>query len=304
MSSRDWHQILARGVLSALLFYGFITGNPLWVMVALFHQVPLFATGFQYGFQPLLIGTGISLLLVSLLGGIIQGLVYGFLFLGPCLLLTFQILRHRTLSDREVSWYPIGRSVAYLLGYSLAVTALLSSALLAGDNLQMLEQTMLVGLGQFNKNIEAFYRPHISHLVLILPTFLASFLFIMTLISAILAQNFLEKLQRSIRPTPTMVDFELPWWPWWMLAFLGIITFFGSGEVKIISLNVLGTLLVGFLMEGLAVIHAYARKYEQRNLFLWIFYMLMVVFGWLALPVLSVGIFEPWLNLKERLCKI
>jgi len=101
-----------------------------------------------------------------------------------------------------------------------------------------------------------------------------------------------------------MIHFELPWWPWWALAVIGIFAFFGSGQVGTISINMLWALLNAFMLEGLAIIHSYSTKYEQRNLFLWIFYTLMVVFGWLALPVLIVGIFEPWLNLKERLCKI
>ena len=304
LSSKDWPQILGRGVLSALLFFGFSMGHPLWIMGAIFHQVPLFSVGLQYGVRNLLFSAFLSLSCVLVLNGITHALVYGLFFVGPCFLITFQALRHHTSAKNKVRWYPSGRIVAYLTAYIVGLTVLLSSALLLGDNLQVLQQALSKGLAQYNKNVEALYQPFIAQLVLILPAFFASFLFILTLINAIFAQNILEKFKCNIRPTPTMGEFELPWWPWWSIAGLGVLAFFGKGGIELISLNVLGALLNAFLMEGLAIIHIYATKYEQRNLFLWIFYTLMVVFGWLALPVLIVGIFEPWLNLKERFGKI
>ncbi len=304
LSSKDWHQVLGRGVLSALLFCGFSMGHPLWIIGAIFHQVPLFSVGLQYGIRSLSISALLSFTCILALNGIMHALVYGLFFIGPCFLVTFQALRYRKNAKNDVQWYPSGRIVAHLTAYILGLTVLLSSALLSGDNLQVLQQALSQGLGQFNKNVEALYRPFIAQLVLILPAFFASFLFVLTLINAILAQNILEKSKYNIRSAPSMSELELPWWPWWVLAVIGVLAFFGKGAIGLISLNVFGVLLNAFLMEGLAIIHIYATKYEQRNLFLWIFYTLMVVFGWLALPVLIVGIFEPWLNLKERFGKI
>lgn len=304
LSSKDWHQILARGVLTALLFQGFLTGNPLWVIAAIFHQFPLFSIGLQYGLRPFLIGSAVSLCCITLLSGVKPALLQGLFFLVPCLLVIFLALRHRQVSNNQVEWYPIGRVVACLTAYTLGLAAFLSITLLTNDNLQMLQQTFLEGLGKFNPNMEALYRPFIVELVMILPAFFASFLFLFTLINAVFAQSVLQRFSCNLRPTPSMIHFELPWWPWWALAVIGILAFFGSGSVGTISINMLWALLNAFMLEGLAIIHSYSTKYEQRNLFLWIFYTLMVVFGWLALPVLIVGIFEPWLNLKERLCKI
>jgi len=304
LSSKDWHQILARGVLTALLFQGFLTGNPLWVIAAIFHQFPLFSIGLQYGLRPFLIGSAVSLCCITLLSGVKPALLQGLFFLIPCLLVIFLALRHRQVSNTQVEWYPIGRVVACLTAYTLGLAAFLSITLLTNDNLQMLQQTFLEGMGKFNPNMEALYQPFIVQLVMILPAFLASFLFLFTLINAVFAQSVLQRFSCNLRPTPSMIHFELPWWPWWALAVIGIFAFFGSGQVGTISINMLWALLNAFMLEGLAIIHSYSTKYEQRNLFLWIFYTLMVVFGWLALPVLIVGIFEPWLNLKERLCKI
>lgn len=304
LSSKDWHQILGRGGLSALLFQGFLTGHPLWVIAAIFHQFPLFSIGLQYGVRPLLISSAVSLCGITLLSGVSPALLQGLFFLIPCLLVTSLALRHRQGSHHQVEWYPMGRLVASLISYILGLSAFLSVTLLANDNLQMLQQSLLEGIGKVNPSLEALYRPVIGHLVMLLPAFLASFLFLFTVLNAILAQSTLQKFSSHLRPPPSMIGFELPWWPWWALAVIGILAFFGSGAVGTVSINMLWALLNAFMLEGLAIIHSYSTKYEQRNLFLWIFYTLMVVFGWLALPVLILGIFEPWLNLKERLCKI
>ncbi|AIL12754.1 hypothetical protein IM40_03195 [Candidatus Paracaedimonas acanthamoebae] len=304
LSSKDWHQILARGVLTALLFQGFLTNNPLWIVTAIFHQFPLFSVGLQYGVRPLLISSGLSFCCITLLSGVKPALLQSLCFLTPCLLVTSLALHYRQASNKQVKWYPIGRLVASLTAYILGLTAFLTVTLLTNENLQSLQQTLLEGIGKFNHNLEALYRPFIAQLVMILPAFFASFLFLFTLINGILAQSTLQKFSCNLRPTPSMSRFELPWWPWWALAGIGIFAFFGNGTVGMVSINMLWVLLNAFMLEGLAIIHSYSTKYEQRNLFLWIFYTLMVVFGWLALPVLILGIFEPWLNLKERLCKI
>lgn len=305
LSSKDWHQILARGVLTALLFQGFITGNPLWVAAALFHQIPLFSVGLQYGLQSLLISSVIASGCIALFGGMKSVLFQGLFFLGPCLLATSLALRQRQTSNKEIEWYPTGRLVAYLIAYILGLTAFLTIILFVNGDLQTLQQTLLEGLGKLNPELEVLYRPFIAQLVMLLPALSGSFLFLFTVINGILAQNMVQKFSGNLRPTPSMTRFELPWWPWWTLACIGILAFFGRGLTSQVSINMVVVLLNAFVLEGLAIVHSYSTKYKQRNLFLWIFYTLMVVFGWLALlPVLIVGIFEPWLNLKERLCKI
>ena len=305
LSSKDWHQVLARGVLTALLFQGFITGNPLWVAAALFHQIPLFSVGLQYGLRPFLISSVITSCCIALLGGVKSALFQSLFFLGPCLVLISLALRHRQTSNKEIEWYPTGRLVAYLIAYILGLTAFLTITLFVNGNLQTLQQTLLEGLGKLNPELETLYRPFIAQLVMLLPALFASFLFLFTVINGILAQNILQKLSGNLRPAPSMIRFELPWWPWWTFAGIGILAFFGRGITSQVSINMVVVLLNAFILEGLAIVHSYSTKYKQRNLFLWIFYTLMVVFGWLALlPVLIVGIFEPWLNLKERLCKI
>lgn len=304
LSSKDWSQILARGVLTALLFLGFLTGNPLWIVGAVFHQLPLFSVGLQYGVRPLLLTSVLSFCCVTLLSGVKPGLFHGLFSVIPCLLVTSLTLRHRQSSHNQIEWYPLGRIAAGLIAYLLILTTFLSMMLLANENHQTLQQTFLGEIGKFNPNMEVLYRPFIAQIVVLLPALFTSFLFIFTVINAILAQSLVQKFSYHLRPTPSMIQFELPWWPWWALAGIGVFAFFGEGLFGMVSINLLWVLLNAFILEGLAIIHSYSTKYEQRNLFLWIFYTLMVVFGWLALPVLIVGIFEPWLNLKERFCKI
>src|SRR5690606_28545424 len=165
---------------------------------------------------------------------------------------------------KQVEWYPIGRIAASLTAYILGLTALLSLTLLTSDNLQVLQQALLEGLGKFNPDLEALYRPFIAQLVMILPAFFSCFLFLFTVINAVLAQNILERFSYNLRPTPSMSGFELPWWPWWALAGIGLLAFFGSNSIGMTSINMLWALLNAFMLEGLAVIHSYSTKYEQR----------------------------------------
>lgn len=304
LSSKDGSQILARGVLTALLFLGFLTGNPVWIVGAIFHQIPLFSIGLQYGVRPLLLSSVLSFCCVAVFGGIKPALFYSLFSLIPCFLVTFLALQQRQRSHNQIEWYPLGRIVAGLMAYFLISTAFLSIMLLANENYQTLQHTFLEEIGKFNPAMEALYRPFIAQIVILLPALFTSFLFIFTIINVISAQSILQKFSSHLRPIPSMIHFELPWWPWWALAGVGILAFFSDGILGMVSINLLWVLLNVFIVEGLAIIHSYSTKYEQRNLFLWIFYTLMVVFGWLLLPVLIVGIFEPWLNLKERFCKI
>jgi hypothetical protein len=55
---------------------------------------------------------------------------------------------------------------------------------------------------------------------------------------------------------------------------------------------------------GLAVVHVWARQWPARLAILAGFYLLLLVFGWLAfLAVAGLGFMEQWLHLRRRFAR-
>ena len=111
-----------------------------------------------------------------------------------------------------------------------------------------------------------------------------------------------------VRPKLMLSDLYVPWVFWKLFAIVGSITavsflikwplglaFFGN-----ISLTLCGL----FVLQGMAVITAFAKKQKNPKMFLVVFYVFVVIIGWIILLIVLMGLLEPWLNLRSKLAPL
>lgn len=59
--------------------------------------------------------------------------------------------------------------------------------------------------------------------------------------------------------------------------------------------------LGAYLLQGIGIVHYFAKNHKNTQMILVIFYGIMVMFSWLIMVIIALGVLEPWINLKERL---
>jgi hypothetical protein len=102
-----------------------------------------------------------------------------------------------------------------------------------------------------------------------------------------------------LRPWPQLDALELPGF-----VFLGfvasLVLSFLPGIVGLIATGFAGGFLFAYVLQGLAVLHAYTRGMPFRSLLLASIYLGILLLGWLAIAVAILGLSEPMLRLRER----
>ncbi|MEP1030133.1 MAG: DUF2232 domain-containing protein, partial [Alphaproteobacteria bacterium] len=125
---------------------------------------------------------------------------------------------------------------------------------------------------------------------------------IMALVSAAVAQAFLARMGRNLRPTPRYANMVLPEWISWAMVGTALVSLVASGEVQFLARNLTLALAVPFFLLGLAVIHHWARRVRNGTLALVAVYFLIFIVGWAGLLVTAaVGVLEQWGGIRHRL---
>jgi hypothetical protein len=84
----------------------------------------------------------------------------------------------------------------------------------------------------------------------------------------------------------------------WIVLGLVLGLFLPTGQV--LSSNLLLVLMVGYLVQGLAIIHAVLPAHPQRNLMLGVVYVLLILAPHSLWLVASIGYFDSWLDWRVR----
>lgn len=294
--------ILAGG-LSALLLISAPFLLPFSILYSNLVQLPLLFIGLGTGFRDGVIAT-LSASLILLIGGAGLHSLISFLLLNglPALLVLFFALKY-IRRDKTVYWYPPGRILSNLLLYALGVAGVTAA--------------LIYGLGLFDRVSEAFgvltgpaetpeqevaMKAFASFFKTYAPALIGVSFFLVTALNAILAQALLAKMGQNLRPSPKMQEILFPWWLWYTSVAGALLGFaFSEHWAGLFCLNLFYLTLVGFFFEGLSVLHAFARRAGENKLFLWIMYFVLALMIGLVVIVVAIGIFEPWLRLRERL---
>ena len=102
-------------------------------------------------------------------------------------------------------------------------------------------------------------------------------------------------------------DLYVPWIFWKLFAVIGSLTALGYLMQIPVLFTIGGNLslifLMIFLLQGIAVVNAYAKKQKNSEMFLAGFYVIVLLIGWILIFVILIGALEPWLDLRSRFLK-
>jgi len=114
-----------------------------------------------------------------------------------------------------------------------------------------------------------------------------------------LAGVIVDASGRALRPWPQLDAFELP--NAFFLAFTGsLLAPFLPGMAGLLAIGFAGALLFAYVLQGLAVLHAFTRGMPFRGVLLAVVYLGILLLGWVAIAIAILGLSEPMLRLRER----
>lgn len=293
------------GVVSAAFYLATVFETPAALILAYLAFLPLFAVGFGWGAGSVTVAALLATALVALATSWVVGFVFALAYAVPAAATIRLALRSRREPNGAVEWYPVGQLVSWLAVYACGSFVLL--ALLGGDS----------GLREAVSQIEAVMTsvlpgeqsPQVTVLVSIIagyfPAIVMASWLVMALVNMALAHGVLERFGRNRRPAPQAASIAVPQWYTAVVvaaAALALIARASDWEtLGIIARNAGLALLVPYFLVGLAVVHVWARQWPARLAILAGFYLLLVVFGWVAmLALIGLGFMEQWLSLRQR----
>ncbi len=302
MTSPWWLLSAGAGLASALL-YGLAPASPLGVMILpVLVSVPLFMAGLGFGTLAGAVASAVAIAGVLVFQGPMAGAVFAVGFAVPVAILVRQAMLART-DDGVTEWYPAGLLAATLtivgLGLAVAVTAVISSLEvqeLFDERLRAFAESFAASGGGITAEDLLARMEWTKRL---LPGLTTSFLMLVLLAGAALAQAALQKLKRNLRPWPDFAGMELPNW----MAVVAAVTI----AAAMLLPDPAGTYAVAmsfaacfaFLLQGLAVIHAFNRKIRGGTILLVIIYLLVFGQMWPAMLVVLLGAVEQFAGLRR-----
>jgi len=128
---------------------------------------------------------------------------------------------------------------------------------------------------------------------------------LMGVANAVIAQGILTKNTKNLRPTPDYTNIVLPLWLTWLLvgsaglALFG--SFFGNSGFEYFGQNLAMIIAAPFFLSGTAIAHQFSRQVRHGQAFLTIFYVMLIIFGWIALIIALLGIIDQWTGFSQKL---
>jgi hypothetical protein len=304
------------GVMSALMFMTPVLNLAFGMLVGPFSSLPLFLVGLWGGVRVLMVAGIVGavipgILLQKLLPEMLYYLPLGYAatVLLPAGVMARQALLHRTASDGSTEWYPAGRLLAMLAALisGLYLVASLAFMGVEGGFVGQVAQMVTPFIQSFIDSGQAELDPLITieelaagyafKIVTLTPAGLALGISVCMFI----AQGLLTRLGKNLRPSFDLIALELPIWPIFAFGASAALGIFAPAELKAIGTGCAVAFAVPFFFLGLAVIHAFARRFPGGILLLILVYgLLLFLTTWIG-PILAlVGFLERWLKLRRR----
>lgn len=299
------------GIASAVLVLTAASGS-LGILLGYLAPLPLFFAGLTHGVTAVGIAGAVGTL-VSGFNGLLAGSVYLATFAAPVALVVRQALLARPATEASagadvsdgLEWYPVGRLVLWLAGWSLGLFAV--ALLLTADREGGLPELLQPLLTQFlsvmqqdagqGADLEAMAR----RLALLMPAVFGVSWLVMMTINGTLAQGMAVLLKQNRRPTPLYRSFTLSRPLAVALVAAIVAAAVLPGDVAFIGGTVAAILAFPFFLQGLAVVHGLAAKAALPGLVLAAFYAALVVAGALVgILVVILGFIEEWAGFRRR----
>ncbi len=300
------------GLVSAALFASAATATALAGVLFYLAPLPLCLAGLGWGSTAALVSAIAGTAIVAASLGPVTAAIYALSIAAPTALLAHLALLSRPLvtANGEVTqgreWYPPGRLVGWAALIAGALAAVL--ALVIGYDQdsykemirQMLEHSALKDLDRdgtlFTEETLAGMSAMIARA---LPAAFAIVWLTITLFNLWMAGVIVNASGRALRPWPDLQALDLP--NALVLVFAAaLLASFVPGLPGLVATGVAGALFFAFVLQGLAVIHAYSRGVAFRPLLLVAVYLGILLLGWVAIIVAIIGLGEPVFRLRER----
>ena len=300
------------GLVSAALFGSAATATALAGILFYLAPLPICLAGLGWGTT----AAAIAALAGTVVVGSVLGLATGAIFTGavamPMALLCYLALLSRPAvgpqgkASGALEWYPIGR----LVGWAAVIAGVLAAimVLMLGydtdsyrDSIKdLLQHSALKELDRDGTLINETTIGSLSSLLArTLPAAFAIVCQTVALFNLWLAGVIVEASGRALRPWPQMDAIELP--NAVFLAFTGsLLASFLPGLAGLLATGLAGALLFAYVLQGLAVLHAFTRGMAFRGLLLTVIYIGILLLGWVAIAIAILGLSEPMLRLRDR----
>jgi len=300
------------GFVAAALFASAATATALAGVLFYLAPLPISLAGFGWGW----IAAAIAALSGSLVAAAVLGPAAGAVFAGA-IAIPLAVLCYLALMSRQavgpqgettgaLEWYPVGRLVGWtaVIAGALAAVMVLTLGYDADsyrDSIKELLQNS--ALKELDRDGSVINDSTIGGLSTVLArTLPAAFAIVwqtIALFNLWLAAIIVEASGRALRPWPKLDEIEIP--NAFFLAFTaGLFTSFLPGIAGLLATGFAGALLFAYVLQGLAVLHAFSRGMPFRGLLLAAIYIGILLLGWVAIAVAILGLSEPMLRLRER----
>jgi hypothetical protein len=290
--------VVMGGTLSAALSLLYLAPIPPgFVFLSYLASLPLFLLGLGVGLRSLY-GAGLlaTILIFLLEGPFIAGQFLVFSALGPTFLINRALLR-RTKSSGEVAWYPSSFLLRDFTLYSGIIMLLALGAYLyitQTQDVHLLAKNLLKSLDPHQQMTDM--APLLLKILPTVPGIIALSWGMMMMLNGALAQTLLVQTKRNLRSTPRLKDLEAPQSFLILLGLSLLLSVIGVGSLEILGKNAAIVLIFPFFLIGLGLIHKWLQQTPYTIIWLTIFYVLLLVFIWLALIVIVFGIIKPWIK--------
>jgi hypothetical protein len=290
------------GLISSTLFLALSSGMPGMVLLAYFIQLPLLFVGLSLGLAASVIAAGSAILVCSLIAGVVAAALFALVQAVPAVMVIRQALLSRQ-QDGKVEWYPPGLVLAQLATFAaLCITASYLVLLGHPGGLQgMLSDFIGATLAELGgAEAEAAPSPELGRWMFLFPGLMAASWLVMVVVNGVLAQALAVRLGLNRRPSPALSELELPGWLWPAIGIAALLAVLGDDGLGFLGRSLLIVLVVPYMFLGLAVIHAFARRWSHRRLALTVFYGGVMLLGWPLLAILLLGFVEDWAHVRQR----
>jgi hypothetical protein len=293
------------GIVSAALFASAATSTAIAAILFYLVPLPLGLAGLGWGASAAAIAALVGALLIALVLGPDPAGAFVLTAGMPIALLTYLALLSRPIAVQAdgtqagIEYYPPGR----LLGWAAILAGLLAASMILylGPDAETYKSEVgkLVdasALKQVDPEGKIFNAELIARA---LPAAFAIVWLSISLFNFWLAGLIVNASGHAMRPWPRLDMLDLPN-AFFIVFTVSLVGSFLPGLLGLMATGLSGALLYAYVLQGLAVLHAYTRGFAYRGLLLGGVYLGIVLIGWVAIAMAILGLAEPMLRLRHR----
>ncbi len=311
--SKEVMMALGAGVISAAASMAFLIGLPGAFFFAYLAPLPLFLAGFAMGRKAANIATGSGLIAAGFIAGFPGAGLFGAIHALPAwftvrLALTRAPGAGKEGENGDGGWYPGGWILCWLS--VMGAVALLTLAVSGfGGEAGMGEMVSLYLeriLGSMMPDVpDDVRRGMAAGLSPLFPGLVGVSWAMMTVLNGIAALALLRRRGIVPRPVPALKNLVLPQWASWLwVAAIGaalVGAFLDVGDMEYLGRNLGVIMSVPFFFAGLGVAHGIIGRMPYAGFSYAVFYLVLLLFGWLVMVVAGVGLIDQWFGLRDRM---